>query len=101
MYVRFFYSAVDPDDADEIRRIFSEDVRPAFQAAPGCLSVELLVDTEPNAGGLLEGVVVSRWRSPADVDAALESRAVADSMVRIRQLLRLEPIVRTFEAVDE
>jgi quinol monooxygenase YgiN len=99
VYVRFFFSAVDPSDSDEVRRIFVEDVKPAFERV-GCESVELLVNTEPNAGGLVEGVVVSRWHSDTDVDQALGSREVAESLVRVRQLLRLEPITRTFEVLE-
>jgi quinol monooxygenase YgiN len=99
VYVRFFFSAVDPSDSDEVRRIFLEDVKPAFEGL-GCESIELLVNTEPNAGGLVEGVVVSRWRSDTDVDAAVQSRAVTESLVRVRQLLRLEPITRTFEVLE-
>ena len=99
MYVRFFFSAVDPSDSDEVRRIFIEDVKPAFERL-GCESVELLVNTEQNAGGLVEGVLVSRWRSDTDVDHALGSREVAESLVRVRQLLRLEPITRTFEVLE-
>lgn len=36
MIVRTFYSAVDPDDSDEVFRIFLEDVKPAYEEAPGC-----------------------------------------------------------------
>jgi quinol monooxygenase YgiN len=99
VFVRFFFSAVDPSDSDEVRRIFIEDVKPAFERL-GCESVELLVNTEQNAGGLVEGVLVSRWRSDTDVDRALASRDVAESLVRVRQLLRLEPITRTFEVLE-
>jgi quinol monooxygenase YgiN len=99
MLVRFFFSAVDPADSDEVRRIFVEDVRPAFEAS-GCESVDLLVNTERNAGGLLEGVVVSRWHSADDIERALRSRPVTESLVRVRQLLRLEPITRTFEVLE-
>jgi quinol monooxygenase YgiN len=99
VFVRFFFSAVDPDDSDEVRRIFVEDVKPAFDEL-GCDSVELLVNTETNAGGLVEGVVVSRWKSTDDMEQALRSRAVAESLVRVRQLLRQEPIARTFEILE-
>jgi hypothetical protein len=90
VFVRFFFSAVDPDDSDQVRRIFVEDVKPAFDEL-GCDSVELLVNTETNAGGLVEG---------DDMEQALRSRAVAESLVRVRQLLRQEPIARTFEILE-
>jgi quinol monooxygenase YgiN len=100
MYVRFFFSAVDPADREEVQRVFFEDVKPAFEAEPGCEGVDLLVSTAVNVGGLVEGVVMSRWRADADVDRALASRAITESLVRVRQLLRLEPIIRTFRSLD-
>ena len=100
MLVRFFFSAVDPADRDEIARIFAEDVKPAFEAERGCVGIELLVSTDENAGGLVEGAVVSRWRNSADVEHAIGSRGIAESLVRVRQLLRLEPVIRTYVVVD-
>ncbi len=99
MFVRFFYSAVDPADSDEVQRMFVEDIKPAFEEL-GCESVELLVSTETNAGGLVEGLVISRWPSTAAMDKALGSRAVTESLVRVRQLLRQEPVTRTFEVLE-
>ncbi len=99
MFVRFFYSAVDPADSDEVQRMFVEDIKPAFEEL-GCESVELLVSTETNAGGLVEGLVISRWPSTAAMAKALGSRAVTESLVRVRQLLRQEPVTRTFEVLE-
>src|SRR5205823_11171208 len=61
MYVRWFLSAVDPADVDDVRRIFEEDVRPVFKGIEGCSSIELVVNKEMNAGGLVEGAALSRW----------------------------------------
>lgn len=98
MLVRFFFSAVDPADRDDFARIFFEDVKPAFEVQQGCLDVELLVSPEENVGGLLEGALVSRWRTHADVERALKSRELAESLVRVRQLLRVEPVIHTYVA---
>lgn len=100
MLVRFFFSAVDPADRAEIARIFAEDVKPAFEAERGCVGVELLVSADQSAGGLIEGVVVSRWRNDDDIERAIDSRGVKESLVRVRQLLRLEPVIRTYVVVD-
>jgi hypothetical protein len=99
MYVRWFLSAVDPADVDEVRRIFEEDVRPAFKGIDGCSSIELVVNTEVNAGGLVEGAALSRWESLEALERALSLREVTESMVRILALLRLEPVSKTFEVV--
>ena len=100
MFVRFFSSAIDPSDLPEVRRIFSEDVKPVFESLPGCLSMELLLGADRNAGGLVDAGAVSRWKSQGDLDAAIESRAVTESMVRILPFLQLEPIIRMFEIVE-
>jgi quinol monooxygenase YgiN len=99
MYVRWFLSAVDPADVDEVRRLFEEDVRPAFKGIDGCSSIELVVNTEVNAGGLVEGAALSRWESLEALERALSLREVTESMVRILALLRLEPVSKTFEVV--
>jgi quinol monooxygenase YgiN len=97
MLVRFFYSAVDPSDVDQVRRLFDEDVRPAFEGAPGCLGIELLINIASNAGGLVDGMAMSRWASRDAMDDALTSRGVQEALVRVTQFLRHEPVTRTFE----
>lgn len=97
MFVRFYSSALDPVDLSDARRIFAEDIKSVFEALPGCLSIELLVGTETNAGGLIDGGAVSRWDSAESAATALRSRAVAESMVRMLPLMRVEPVVKTYQ----
>ena len=68
-YLRFYQSAVDPSDVEEMQRLFEDDVVPAFSRSPGCLGLELTVSIEPNAGGLVEGAAISRWSSLDDMAA--------------------------------
>ncbi len=96
-YLRLYQSAVDPDDVGEVRRLFADDVAPAFAACPGCLSVELAVSIDVNAGGLVEGAAISRWSSLHEMDAAFRSREVSEAIVRVRQLLRQEPVSKVLE----
>jgi len=97
--VRLFASAIDPSDLDEVRRIFAEDIAPVFEALPGCVSMELLLGIDRNAGGLVDAAILSRWSSPDDLAKAIDSRAVTESMVRILPFLQLEPVIRMFEIV--
>ena len=96
-YLRLYQSAVDPADVDDVRRLFTDDVKPVFEAVVGCLSVELAVSVEKNAGGLVEGAVVSRWSSLEAMEVAVGSRPVQEAIVRVRQLLRQEPVAKVFE----
>lgn len=95
--IRMYQSAVDPADIEAVRRLFADDVKPAFADTPGCEGIELLVGCDENAGGLVAGMAVSRWVDRASMDAALESRAVREALVRILELLRQEPVTRVFE----
>ena len=100
MFVRLFTSAIDPSDLDEVRRIFAEDIAPVFESLPGCASMELLLGIDRNAGGLVDAAALSRWTSQDELTKAIESRAVAESMVRILPFLQLEPVIRMFEIVE-
>ena len=100
MYLRVYQTAFDPADVEEIRRFFLEDVKPAFDDFDGCVAVELAVSVEKKAGGLLEGAVVSRWSSLPAMEGAVSSRLVSEALVRVRQLLRLEPVAKVFEIVE-
>ena len=99
-FVRVFHSAVDPADVDEVRRLFLEDMKPAFATQPGGEVIELLVSTEKNAGGLVEGMVVSRWESFEALEAGVASRELMEAMVRVRQLLRQEPVAKVLQVLQ-
>lgn len=98
-FVRLYQSAIAPADVDEMKRLFLDDVVPAFQQAEGCLGLELAVTVAPNAGGLVEGTAISRWASLADMEAAVTSRRVQEALVRVRRLLRQEPVSKVLEVL--
>lgn len=100
MYVRMFLSSVDPGDLGTIQQMFKDDVRPALLKQPGCEGVELVANVRRNAGGLVEGAAISRWVGLDDLERALEQREVQESIVRVRQFLRQEPVTKTFEVLD-
>jgi quinol monooxygenase YgiN len=97
MVIRLFLSAVAPSDADEVLRLFSEDVVPAFTAHPDCLGVELVMSTESGPDGMIEGGALTRWTSLEAMEAALTDDSLRASQVRIRELLRKEPIRKVYE----
>ena len=98
-YVRLFQTAVDPSEVDAIQKLFDDDVRPAFEQADGCEGIDLLINTEHNAGGLVDGCAMSRWESLEHLEAALESRPVREALVRVLGLLRQEPVTRTYKVM--
>ncbi|MDP9070167.1 MAG: antibiotic biosynthesis monooxygenase [Actinomycetota bacterium] len=97
--LRLFQSTVDPADVEKVRRLFVDDILPVYDSLPGCLGIELVIRSEPNAGGLVEGAALSRWESRQAMEEAMASRPVQESQVRIFELLRQEPVVRVFEVL--
>jgi quinol monooxygenase YgiN len=97
--LRMFQSAIDPSDVEELRKLFLDDVKAAFESVAGCLGIELIMSTDTNAGGLVEGAALSRWATRSAMEASIDSRVLAEAQVRIFELLRQEPIVRVFEVI--
>ena len=99
-FIRMYQTAVDPADVDAVRRFFDDDVKPVFDGIDGCESIELLINVAGNAGGLVEGCAVSRWRSLDDLERALATREVGEALVRVQGMLRQEPVTKTFEVLE-
>lgn len=97
--LRMFQTAVDPADLDEVRRLFTDDLLPVYRQFDGCVSVELALDTDHHAGGLVELAAISRWKDPDAMGEAMHSRAAREAQVRIFELLRQEPLVRVFRVI--
>ena len=97
--LRLFQSAVDPADVDELRKLFLDDVKSAFESVAGCVGIELIMSTDKNAGGLVEGAALSRWTTREAMETGVDSRVLAEAQVRIFELLRQEPVVRVFEVI--
>ncbi|HET7722990.1 MAG TPA: hypothetical protein VFK43_23685 [Acidimicrobiales bacterium] len=98
-FLRLYQSAVAPADVEEVKRLFVDDVVPAFAGSSGCLGIELAVTVAPNAGGLVEGTAISRWSSLDEMAAAIASHEVREALVRVRQLLRQEPVAKVLEVL--
>ena len=99
-YLRLYQSAVAPADVEEMQRLFADDVAPAFAHAPGCLGIELTVAIEANAGGLVEGAAISRWSSLGEMTTAMASHEVQEALVRVRTLLRQEPVSKVLQVLQ-
>ena len=99
-FLRLYQSAVDPADVQEMHRLFLDDVMPVFVNAPGCLGIELTISVEPNAGGLVEGAAISRWSSLEDMATALASSEVQQAVVRVREMLRQEPVSKVMQVLQ-
>jgi hypothetical protein len=98
-YIRFFLSAVSPDDVEEVIRLFEADIVPAFRDHPDCLGIDLVMAEEAGVSGLVEGGVVTRWTTLDAMETALDSPELVESQERVRGLLRREPIRKIYRVL--
>ena len=100
MIIRIFDTAMEPDDIEDAKKLFREDVRPAFESFDGCHGVEMTIGVEEHSGDLVDVASLSRWDSLEAVQAATATEEYQDALAGIRKLFRQAPIVRHFELVD-
>jgi len=99
-YLRLYQSAVDPSDVAELQRFWADDVAPVLAHCVGCLGAELTVGIEPSAGGLVDGAAITRWSSLEEMSAAMASHDVQEAIVRVRGLLRQEPVSKVMQVLS-
>lgn len=98
--VRLYHSSIHPADVEMVQTCFTEDVRPAFDRAEGCLGIQLAINAEASSSGMFEGTAISRWQSFEAMEAALDSRDLRESQIRIKQYLRSVPFIQVFAVLE-
>lgn len=100
MIVRIFDTAVDPDDVERGKELFRTQVRPAFEAFPGCAGIEMLIGVGEHSGDLVEIAAISRWDSLDAIEEATSSPRYEEALTELRKLFAQSPIIRHFETID-
>src|SRR5688500_17581105 len=100
MIVRMFDTAMDPEDIEQGKQLFRENVKPVFEAFEGCLGVEMVIGVEEHSQDLIDIASISRWESIEAIQAATASPQYAGALEEIRKLFQQAPIVRHFEVAD-
>lgn len=100
MITRIFDTAVDPDEVERAKELFRDQVRPAFEAFPGCQGIDMHRGIEEHSGDLVDVAVISKWDSLEVIEAALATPEYAQALAELRTLFRHTPIVRHFETVE-
>lgn len=98
--IRIFDTAMEPDDIEQAKTLFREQVRPAFESFDGCIGVEMNLGIEEHSGDLVDVASISRWHSMDAIEAAIQSDDYKEALEEIRKLFQRSPIVRHFELVD-
>ena len=100
MIIRIFDTAMDPDDIEKGKKLFREQVRPAFEAFEGCHGVEMNLGIEEHTGDLVDVASISRWESMEAILSATQTEDYKEALAEIRKLFQRSPIIRHFELVE-
>ena len=100
MIIRIFDTAMDPDDIEKGKRLFRDQVRPAFDGFEGCHGAEMNLGIEEHSGDLVDVISISRWDSMEAIQKATATEDYQEALAGIRKLFQRSPIIRHFELVD-
>ena len=100
MIIRIFDTAMDPDDIEDGKRLFREQVIPAFEAFPGCHGAEMNLGIEEHSGDLVDVISISRWDSMEAIHQATKTEEYQEALGEIRKLFQRSPIIRHFDLVE-
>ncbi|MBA3350744.1 MAG: antibiotic biosynthesis monooxygenase [Actinobacteria bacterium] len=98
MIIRIFNTAIDPEEADRVRRIHRQVLVPAFARFAGCHGIEMGLSLEEHSRDLVLLVAISQWDSVAAIQQATSSAEYAEAVSELRALFQENPIVRHFES---
>ncbi len=100
MIIRIFDTAMDPDDVEEGKRLFREQVRPSFLSFEGCVAIDMAIGVEEHSRDLVDVASISRWESLGAVQAATMTEEYQQALEDIKKLFAQNPIVRHFEVAE-
>lgn len=100
MIIRMFDTAIDAEDVERAKELFTSVIQPAFSAFEGCHGIDMYMGLDNRAGEFVEVAAISRWDRRASIDTATASGEYAEALSEFKKLFQNAPIVRHFEAVD-
>lgn len=100
MIIRIYDTAVDPGDVEEAKRLFREQVRPAFLSFDGCRDIDMVIQVEEHSRDLVDVASISRWDSIEAIEQATATEEYQASLAEIKRLFAQSPIVRHFGVVE-
>lgn len=100
MIVRIFDTAMDPEDIEQGKQLFRDDVIPVFESFAGCLGVEMIIGVEEHSKDLIDIASISRWESIEAIQQATASPEYGRALDEIRKLFQQAPIIRHFEVAE-
>ena len=96
MFARLTFLSIHPDRADEVKKIFNEDIVPVVKSQKGNIGIWLLEPTNNND----EYVSLTEWTSKADADAYEASGTYRTLVDKIKDAYTSKPVLKTYNIAE-
>lgn len=96
MIARLTSFGVHPKDADELKRIYNEEVVPVIKKQKGNMGAWLLEPMDEKD----DYISLTEWISQTDADAYESSGTYTELVNKVRNRFKSGPVLRTYTAVD-
>lgn len=100
MIIRIFDTAIEPDDIEQAKGMFRDQVKPAFERFEGCHGIDMHIGIDEHSKDLVEVAAISQWESFAAIEEATSHPSYDRALEQFRKLFQQTPIVRHFEVVE-
>lgn len=101
-YVRTFSTSLVAENIPAARQLLADKVIPALRKQPGCDSIQILINLEPDPeSGVIDAVLSTSWDSIDHLRAGVEAEDVAGSLLHLLPLVRVQDIlIKTYSSED-
>jgi len=96
MIARLTYFGVNPEDAEELKKTYNEEIVPVIRTQKGNMGAWLLEPMDPKD----DYISLTEWISQADADAYESSGTYRELVAKALNRFRSGPVLKTYSAVD-
>ena len=96
MHTRLTFISIQEGKAEEVKRIYNEELVPVVKSQKGNTGVRLLESTDNPQ----EYVSLTEWTSKADADAYQSSGTYQTLVNKIKDMYTDKPVLKTYEVIE-
>lgn len=97
MLIRLTFITVQPEDVEQMKRFFNDEIVPVVKAQKGNAGIRLL---EPLQGEQLEYVSLTEWQTAADAEAYETSGTYRRLVESLKDMYTSKPVLKIYNVVE-
>jgi heme-degrading monooxygenase HmoA len=96
MFVRLTFFDFLPDQLENLKRIYHDEIVPIVKKQKGNIGVWLLEPTESND----QFISLTEWKSRADADVYESSGTYRELVNKVKEMYRSKPVLKTYNVTE-